>query len=78
VIHVNKKFVLPNHAKQVSVSSIDNLGLATFCQSVEKSNSSHSFTDGLAHSVGLRCISISFSVDISYLSCLWIFYLAGF
>ncbi|CAJ2678453.1 unnamed protein product [Trifolium pratense] len=53
VIHVNKKFVWPNHAKQVSVSSIDNIGLATFCQSVEKANSSHSFTDGLAHSVDL-------------------------
>ncbi|PNX86250.1 PAP-specific phosphatase hal2-like protein, partial [Trifolium pratense] len=56
VIHVNKKFVWPNHAKQVSVSSIDNIGLATFCQSVEKANSSHSFTDGLAHSVGLRIL----------------------
>ncbi|WJX46218.1 3'(2'),5'-bisphosphate nucleotidase [Trifolium repens] len=53
VIHVNKKFVWPNQAKQVSVSCIDNLGLATFCQSVEKFNSSHSFTDGLAHSIGL-------------------------
>lgn len=50
--HANKKFVWPNHAKQVSLSSVDNLGLATLCQTVEKANSSHSFTDGLAHSVG--------------------------
>ncbi|TKY59330.1 PAP-specific phosphatase HAL2 [Spatholobus suberectus] len=52
LLHVNKKFVWPNHAKQVSVSSIDNLALATFCQPVEKANSSHSFGEGLAHSVG--------------------------
>lgn len=50
--HANKKFVWPNHAKQVSLSSVDNLGLATLCQTVEKANSSHFFTDGLAHSVG--------------------------
>lgn len=60
LIHVNEKFVWPNHAKQASVSSIDNLALATFCETVEKANSSHSFTDGLAHSVGLRWFSISF------------------
>ncbi|TKY59291.1 PAP-specific phosphatase HAL2 [Spatholobus suberectus] len=52
LLHVNKKFVWPNHAKQVSVSSIDNLALATFCQPVEKANSGHSFTEGLVHSVG--------------------------
>lgn len=50
--HANKKFVWPNHAKLVSLSSVDNLGLATLCQTVEEANSSHSFTDGLAHSVG--------------------------
>ncbi|KAG4960512.1 hypothetical protein JHK82_037193 [Glycine max] len=54
LLHVNKMFVWPNHAKQVSVSSIDNPALATFCEPVEKANSSHSFTAGLAHSVGLR------------------------
>ncbi|KAJ1434783.1 Inositol monophosphatase-like [Sesbania bispinosa] len=54
LLHVNKKFVWPNHAKQVSVSPIDNPALATFCEPVEKANSSHSFTAGLAHSVGLR------------------------
>ncbi|CAL5183381.1 unnamed protein product [Lathyrus oleraceus] len=54
LIHVNKMFVWPNHAKQVFVSPIDNPALATFCEPVEKANSSHSFTEGLAHSVGLR------------------------
>ncbi|XP_027347272.1 PAP-specific phosphatase HAL2-like [Abrus precatorius] len=53
LLHVNKKFVWPNHAKQVSVSCIDNLAFATFCQPLEKANSSHSFTEGLALSVGL-------------------------
>ncbi|KAK7362920.1 hypothetical protein VNO77_05045 [Canavalia gladiata] len=53
LLHFNKKFVWPNHAKQASVSSIDNLALATFCQPVEKANSSHSFTEELIHSVGL-------------------------
>ncbi|KAK7302717.1 hypothetical protein RJT34_13613 [Clitoria ternatea] len=54
LVHANKMFVWPNCAKQVSVSSIDNPALATFCEPVEKANSSHSFTAGLAHSVGLR------------------------
>ncbi|CAL0312035.1 unnamed protein product [Lupinus luteus] len=53
VLHVNKKFVWPNHAKQVSISSIDNPALANFCETVDKANSSHSFTEGLALSVGL-------------------------
>ncbi|ESW20219.1 hypothetical protein PHAVU_006G190400 [Phaseolus vulgaris] len=54
LLHVNKMFVWPNHAKQVSVSPIDNPALATFCEPVEKANSSHSFTAGLAHTIGLR------------------------
>ncbi|CAK9136648.1 unnamed protein product [Ilex paraguariensis] len=49
-----KKLVWPNSARQIQVSSIDNPKLATFCEPVEKANSSHSFTAGLAHSVGLR------------------------
>lgn len=47
-------FVWPNSAREIRVSSIDNPELATFCEPVEKANSSHSFTAGLAHSVGLR------------------------
>ncbi|CAI9279739.1 unnamed protein product [Lactuca saligna] len=50
----DKSFVWPNSARPVTVSSIDNPVLATFCEPVEKANSSHSFTQGLAHSVGLR------------------------
>ncbi|KAK8607916.1 hypothetical protein V6N13_023361 [Hibiscus sabdariffa] len=50
----NKPLSWPNTAIPVRVSSIDNPALATFCEPVEKSNSSHSFTAGLAHSVGLR------------------------
>ncbi|MFS8025639.1 putative 3'(2'),5'-bisphosphate nucleotidase [Helianthus anomalus] len=41
-------------ARQIRVSTIDNPVLATFCEPVEKANSSHVFTQGLAHSVGLR------------------------
>ncbi|KAK7327949.1 hypothetical protein VNO77_22042 [Canavalia gladiata] len=54
LVRPTKMFVWPSHAKQVSVSSIDNPALATFCEPVEKANSSHSFTAGLAQSVGLR------------------------
>ncbi|KAM1033305.1 hypothetical protein TB2_036305 [Malus domestica] len=54
LLHVNKNLVWPNSAKPVRVSTIDNPSLATFCEPVEKANSSHSFTAGLAHSVGLR------------------------
>ncbi|KAK1557020.1 hypothetical protein Q3G72_016285 [Acer saccharum] len=50
----HKKLVWPNSARPIKVSAIENPALATFCEPVEKSNSSHSFTAGLAHSVGLR------------------------
>lgn len=50
----NDKFVGPNSAKPVRVSGVNNPALATFCEPVEKANSSHSFTEGLAQSVGLR------------------------
>ncbi|KAH0986731.1 hypothetical protein GBA52_013908 [Prunus armeniaca] len=49
----DKKFVWPNSARLVGVSSIDDPKLATCCEPVEKANSDHSFTAGLAHSVGL-------------------------
>uniref|UniRef100_A0A0C9RNF7 3'(2'),5'-bisphosphate nucleotidase n=1 Tax=Wollemia nobilis TaxID=56998 RepID=A0A0C9RNF7_9CONI len=48
------KLGLSNVARPVTVSSIDDPLLATFCEPVEKTNSSHSFTAGLAHSLGLR------------------------
>ncbi|KAK4759747.1 hypothetical protein SAY87_022878 [Trapa incisa] len=44
----------PGYVRPVRVSSIDDPALATFCEPVERTNTSHSFTAGLAHSVGLR------------------------
>ncbi|XP_073009566.1 3',5'-bisphosphate nucleotidase AHL [Typha latifolia] len=43
-----------NFARVIGVSSISDPACATFCEPVEKANSSHSFTAGLAHSVGVR------------------------
>lgn len=39
---------------EIRVSSIDDPALATVCEPVERANSNHDFTAGLAHSVGLR------------------------
>ncbi|ERN03428.1 PAP-specific phosphatase HAL2-like [Amborella trichopoda] len=50
----NKQFSFQSLARSIRVSSIDDPALATFCEPVEKANSSHSFTAGLAHSMGLR------------------------
>ncbi|KAL2327697.1 hypothetical protein Fmac_021124 [Flemingia macrophylla] len=44
----------PNRARPIRVSSIDDPALATLCEPVERANSNHSFTAGLAQSVGLR------------------------
>ncbi|PKA62779.1 PAP-specific phosphatase HAL2-like [Apostasia shenzhenica] len=41
-------------ARLIKVSSLDDPVFATFCEPVEKSNSKHLFTAGLAQSVGLR------------------------
>lgn len=54
LIHDGKELVWQNLARRIQVSSIDDPGLATFCEPVEKANSSHTFTAGLAHTVGLR------------------------
>ncbi|WCJ26964.1 3'(2') 5'-bisphosphate nucleotidase [Euphorbia peplus] len=54
ILPKHKKLLWPNSAIPVRVSSIDDPALATFCEPVERANSSHSFTAGLAHSVGLR------------------------
>lgn len=48
------KLELQSSAMTIRVSSIDDPALATFCEPVEKTNSSHSFTAGLAESVGMR------------------------
>ncbi|KAJ7948604.1 PAP-specific phosphatase HAL2-like [Quillaja saponaria] len=50
----DKMLEWPNYARLIQVSSIDDPALATLCEPVEKANSNHSFTAGLAHSVGLR------------------------
>uniref|UniRef100_J3LI49 3'(2'),5'-bisphosphate nucleotidase n=2 Tax=Oryza brachyantha TaxID=4533 RepID=J3LI49_ORYBR len=42
------------NSREVRVSTVSDPVSATFCEPVEKANSSHSFTAGLAHSVGLR------------------------
>lgn len=65
LLNGNKKLEWPNSARPVQVSSIDNPSLATFCEPVEKANSSHSFTTGLAHSVGLRSVFFPFHYLLS-------------
>ncbi|KAI3832954.1 hypothetical protein MKW98_025838 [Papaver atlanticum] len=54
LVHQTENLVWPNSAREIRVSAIDDPALATFCEPVEKANSSHSFTAGLAQSVGLR------------------------
>ncbi|XP_009795942.1 3',5'-bisphosphate nucleotidase AHL-like [Nicotiana tabacum] len=54
LVYGDRKFEWPNFAKQIHVSSIDDAALATFCEPVERANSNHSYTAGLACSVGLR------------------------
>ncbi|KAF3453631.1 hypothetical protein FNV43_RR04072 [Rhamnella rubrinervis] len=54
LIHGENKLEWPNSATLVRVSSIDDPAEATCCEPVEKANSNHSYTEGLAHSVGLR------------------------
>lgn len=55
-IRGDEKFVWPNSARRIRVSSIDDPALATCCEPVERANSDHSFTAGLAQTVGLRYI----------------------
>jgi 3'(2'), 5'-bisphosphate nucleotidase len=45
---------LEKSARAIQVSSVSDPACATFCEPVEKANSSHLFTSGLAHSVGVR------------------------
>lgn len=57
------KLVESKSPRPVYVSLVEDPALATFCEPVERANSSHSFTAGLAHSVGVRCISL-FSTEV--------------
>lgn len=52
----DKNLVWPNSAKLIRVSSVEDPALATFCEPVEEANSNHSFTAGLANTVGLRFV----------------------
>ncbi|XP_073151630.1 3',5'-bisphosphate nucleotidase AHL-like [Henckelia pumila] len=50
----DKRLEWPNSAKLIRVSSIDDPAQATFCEPVESNNSDHSFSAGVANTVGLR------------------------
>lgn len=54
LIPENTTLEWPNCARLIRVSSVNDPALATLCEPVERANSNHSFTAGLAHSVGLR------------------------
>ncbi|KAG9452727.1 hypothetical protein H6P81_005631 [Aristolochia fimbriata] len=54
LVHDGAEFERSNSAREIRVSTVDDPALATFCEPVEKANSSHSFTAGVAHTVGLR------------------------
>ncbi|KAJ6724420.1 PHOSPHATASE [Salix viminalis] len=54
LIHGNKKHTWSNSAQRVQVSSIDDPALATFCEPVERANTNHSFSAGVAHSMGFK------------------------
>ncbi|OAY78316.1 PAP-specific phosphatase HAL2-like, partial [Ananas comosus] len=54
LVHDVGELDLHNNARVVRVSSVSDPACATFCEPVEKANSSHSFTAGLAQSVGVR------------------------
>lgn len=60
LIHGENKLEWPNSATLVRVSSIDDPAQATSCEPVERANSNHSYTEGLAHSVGLRYVCLLF------------------
>ncbi|GFP96734.1 pap-specific phosphatase hal2-like [Phtheirospermum japonicum] len=54
LIGFEETFDWPNSARLVNVSSVDDPALATFCEPVEKTNTNHSFTAGVANTIGLR------------------------
>lgn len=54
LVYEDEKLDWVKYSVEIRVSSIDDPALATFCEPVERSNSNHDFTAGLAHSVGLR------------------------
>lgn len=62
----DKMLEWPNYARLIQVSSVDDPALATLCEPVERANSNHSFTAGLAHSVGLRYRVVFFSNELTF------------
>ncbi|KAK0601931.1 hypothetical protein LWI29_028878 [Acer saccharum] len=54
LVHGEENLQWPNSASQILVSPIVDPALATVCEPVERANSNHSFTAGLAHTMGLR------------------------
>lgn len=54
LIHGKKKHTWSNSAQRVQVSSIDDPALTTFCEPVERANTNHSFSAGVAHSMGFK------------------------
>ncbi|KAE8681069.1 PAP-specific phosphatase HAL2-like [Hibiscus syriacus] len=61
LIHGDTKFDWPNSATLVQASPVDDPSLATFCEPVEKANSNHLFTAGLANIIGLKCVTFIFT-----------------
>nr|GMC70178.1 PAP-specific phosphatase HAL2-like [Ipomoea batatas] len=68
LVDTDKKFEWPNFAREIRVSSIDDPELATICEPVERANTDHSFTAGLASSVGLRMEMFPFVMVLGVLS----------
>lgn len=66
LIHCDQKLVWPNSAKLIRVSSIEDPALATFCEPVEEANSNHSFTAGLANTVGFRFEILHHSLNTKF------------
>lgn len=56
LIHGDQKLEWPNSATRIQVSPIIDPALATVCEPVERANSNHSFTAGLAQTMGLRFV----------------------
>lgn len=56
LIHGELKLDSFESARSIRVSSVKDPALATLCEPVEKANTSHSFTEGVAHSAGLRWV----------------------
>lgn len=67
LIYGDKKLEWPKSARQIHVSPIVDPALATFCEPVERANSDHTFTAGLAYTVGLTYVR-RLLIAISYLT----------